>query len=142
VTEKELTAGIEKLFLETGIAPSEVDYINAHGTGTILGDSEESIALEKVFNEKGYSPYVSSLKGHLGHTLGASAALELIVCLEMIKKGCLVPTKNLKNPDPKCGNINNLKEFKNIKPNLIMKESFAFGGINSILLFRSYDNGN
>ena len=99
------------------------------------------MALEKIFNGKGYTPYVSSLKGHLGHTLGASAALELIVCLEMIKKGCLVPTKNLKNPDEKCGNINYLKEFKTARPNLIMKDSFAFGGINSILLLRSHDNG-
>lgn len=142
VTEKELTVGIERLFLETGISPSEVDYINAHGTGTILGDTEESKALENIFNKNGYSPYVSSLKGHLGHTLGASAALELIVCLEMIKKGSLVPTKNLKNPDPKCGQLNYLKDYKKAELNLIMKDSFAFGGINSIILLRSYDNGN
>jgi 3-oxoacyl-[acyl-carrier-protein] synthase II len=142
VTEKELAAGIEKLFLETGISVAEVDYVNAHGTGTILGDAEESVALEKVFNAKGYHPYVSSLKGHLGHTLGASAALELIVCLEMIKKGRLVPTKNLNNPDPKCGSINYLKEYNTVRPHLIMKNSFAFGGINSILLVRSYDNGS
>ncbi len=141
VTETELTAGIERLLLDTGISPAEIDYVNAHGTGTIVGDTEESIALENVFNKKGCSPYVSSLKGHLGHTLGASAALELIVCLEMIKEGRLVPTKNLKNPDPKCGIINYLKEFKQAKPNLIMKNSFAFGGINSIILLRSYDNG-
>jgi 3-oxoacyl-[acyl-carrier-protein] synthase II len=139
-TEKELVAGLKRFFIETGISPSEIDYINAHGTGTILGDSEESIALEKVFNAKGYHPFVSSLKGHLGHTLGA--ALELIVCLEMFKKGRLVPTKNLKNPDPKCGNINYLKEFKTVKANLIMKDSFAFGGINSILLLRSYNCGD
>ncbi|NLW48159.1 MAG: beta-ketoacyl-[acyl-carrier-protein] synthase family protein [Firmicutes bacterium] len=141
VTEKELTAGIERLFLDTGISPAEVDYINAHGTGTIVGDSEESSALENVFTKNGYAPYVSSLKGHLGHTLGASAALELIVCLEMMKKGYLVPTKNLSKPDPKCGKINYLKEYKKVKPNLIMKNSFAFGGINSIILLRSYDNG-
>ncbi|HBF36837.1 MAG TPA: beta-ketoacyl-[acyl-carrier-protein] synthase family protein [Firmicutes bacterium] len=142
VTESDLVAGIERILLETGIALGDIDYINAHGTGTIQGDSEESLALEKVFNAKGYTPYVSSLKGHLGHTLGASAALELIVCLEMMKKGCLVPTKNLENPDPNCGNINYLKEFKAVKPRLIMKDSFAFGGINSILLLRSYENGN
>lgn len=140
VTEKELVAGIERLFKETGIDPAEVDYINAHGTGTIIGDMEESIALEKVFNKKGHNPYVSSLKGHLGHTLGASAALELIVCLEMIREGCLVSTKNLNSPDPECGKINYLKEYKKVKPNLIMKNSFAFGGINSIILLRSYVN--
>ena len=100
------------------------------------------LTIEKVFNGRGYRPYVSSLKGHLGHTLGASAALELIVCLEMIRRGCLVPTKNLEHPDPKCGDINYLQEFKSVRPKLIMKDSFAFGGINSILLLRSYEDGN
>jgi 3-oxoacyl-[acyl-carrier-protein] synthase II len=142
VTEKDLAAGMEKLFFESGCSPAEVDYINAHGTGTILGDAEESIALEKVFNQQGYHPYISSLKGHLGHTLGASAALELIVCLEMIKQGSLAPTKNLQNIDPKCGNLNYLQDFKDVRPKLIMKDSFAFGGINSILLLRSYVDGD
>lgn len=142
VSGKDLEIGMERLFLETGISPSEVDYINAHGTGTILGDAEESLAIEKVFNQNGFCPYVSSLKGHLGHTLGASAALELILCLEMMQKEQLVPTRNLENPDPKCGNINYLREFKSMRPRLIMKDSFAFGGINSILLLRSYDNGH
>ncbi len=141
VTEKDLIMGIERLISETEVSPSEIDYINAHGTGTIIGDKEESLAIETVFNSKGYHPYVSSLKGHLGHTLGASAALELIVCLEMIQKGSLVPTKNLVNPDPGCGKINYLQEYKTIQPRLIMKNSFAFGGINSILLLRSYKNG-
>jgi 3-oxoacyl-[acyl-carrier-protein] synthase II len=139
VTGDGLLFGMERFFLETGFSPADVDYINAHGTGTILGDSEESIALEKAFNVRGYHPYVSSLKGHLGHTLGASAALELIVCLQMIHQERLVPTKNLQNPDPKCGDINYLKEFRAVRPNLIMKNSFAFGGINSILLLRSYE---
>lgn len=142
VTEKDLVAGIERLFMETGISPSEVDYINAHATGTIQGDLEESFALEKVFSAKGLNPYVSSLKGHLGHTLGASASLELILCLEMIAKGRLIPTKNLDTPDPKCGKINYLQEYKNIRPKLIMKNSIAFGGINSIILLRSYANGD
>jgi 3-oxoacyl-[acyl-carrier-protein] synthase II len=142
VTEKELITGVERLFNETGISPAEVDYINAHGTGTVIGDIAESLALEKVFNAAGYQPYVSSLKGHIGHTLGASAALELIVCLEMLKQGRLAPTKNLQNIDPKCGNVNYLQDFKDVRPKLIMKDSFAFGGINSILLLRSYVDGD
>lgn len=141
VTERDLAVGIEGFFEETGIPLSEVDYINAHGTGTILGDVEESLALEKVFEAKGYHPYVSSLKGHLGHTLGASAALEFILCLAMLHKGCLVPTRNLQNPDPKCGKINYLQAYKRLTPRLIMKDSFAFGGINSILLLRGYEHG-
>jgi 3-oxoacyl-[acyl-carrier-protein] synthase II len=142
VTEKELIAGAERLFNETGVAPAEVDYINAHGTGTIMGDIAESLALERVFNAAGCRPYVSSLKGHIGHTLGASAALELIICLEMMGRGRLVPTKNLHNIDPKCGKINYLQEFRDARPQLIMKDSFAFGGINSILLLRSYADGD
>ncbi len=142
VTDKDLITGIERLFSETGTSPGEVDYINAHGTGTIMGDSEESAALEQVFNARGYNPYVSSLKGHIGHTLGASAALELIMCIQMIKKGRLVPTKNLITPDENCGKINYLQNFIDFKPGLIMKDSFAFGGINSILLLRSYNNGD
>lgn len=141
VAEKELIVGIHQLFERTGIAPAEVGYINAHGTGTLLGDSAESRALEKVFSIKGYHPYVSSLKGHLGHTLGASAALELIVCLEMLNRGRLIPTKNLHNPDPNCGRLNYLQEFIDNKVNLIMKDCFAFGGINSILLLRRYECG-
>ena len=142
VLEKELSAGIERLLSDCGVSYSEVDYINAHGTGTVMGDSEESKAIESVFNAKGYNPYISSLKGHIGHTLGASGALELIVCLEMMERGRLVPTKNLENPDENCGKINYLRDFKDIKPRLIMKDSFAFGGINSILLLRSYNNGS
>lgn len=142
VTENELIIGLERLFTESNISPAEIDYVNAHGTGTILGDAEESLALERVFTAKGRLPYVSSLKGHLGHTLGASAALEMILCLEMIRKGCLVPTKNLKSPDLKCGDINYLKEYKKCNPRVIMKNSFAFGGINSILLLRSYEDGH
>ena len=68
VTEKELVFGIERLLADTGIAHSEIDYINAHGTGTIVGDCEESKALETIFNTRGLTPYVSSLKGHIGHT--------------------------------------------------------------------------
>jgi 3-oxoacyl-[acyl-carrier-protein] synthase II len=142
VTEKELVAGMERFFGETCVSPAEVDYINAHGTGTIVGDLAESLALEKVFNAAGCGPYVSSLKGHIGHTLGASAALELIACLEMIRKGRLVPTKNLQNIDPHCGKLHYLQEFKDLRPRLIMKDSFAFGGINSILLLRSNVDGD
>ncbi|HOJ76848.1 MAG TPA: beta-ketoacyl synthase N-terminal-like domain-containing protein [Bacillota bacterium] len=142
VTEREIIIGLERLFRENNISLSDIDYINAHGTGTILGDIEESLALEDVFTKKGYSPYVSSLKGHFGHTLGASAALESIVCFEMLNRECLVPTKNLENPDERCGKINYLTDFKKLKIDLVMKNSFAFGGINAILLLRRYTNGD
>jgi len=141
VTEEDLIKGMERLFQESGFAPEEVDYINAHGTGTVLGDSEESKAIESFFKSRSLNPYVSSLKGHIGHTLGASASLELIVCLKMMEKGRLIPTKNLLNPDENCGDLNYLMDFVDFKPNLIMKNSFAFGGINTILLLRRYSYG-
>lgn len=138
VTEEELVLGMNRLFKESGVKPSEIDYVNAHGTGTFVGDSEESKAIEKVFDANGHHPYVSSLKGHIGHTLGASAALEMIASVDMMEKNRLIPTLNLKNPDPACGNINYLTDFVDKKADLIMKNSFAFGGINSILLLRRY----
>ncbi len=134
VTEEDLIDGMKRLFEESEISPEEVDYINAHGTGTTLGDSEESRAIEAFFNERGLNPYVSSLKGHIGHTLGASASLELIMCLKMMEKGRLIPTRNLKNPDENCGDINYILDFVDFETQLIMKNSFAFGGVNSILL--------
>ncbi|MEJ5285284.1 MAG: beta-ketoacyl-[acyl-carrier-protein] synthase family protein [Brevinematales bacterium] len=139
VLEEDMLAGMNRLFKESNISPEEIDYVNAHGTGTLFGDVEESKAIEIFFKEKGLSPYVSSLKGHIGHTLGASAALEVIMCLKMMEMNYLIPTRNLKNPDEKCGKNNYLMDFKKKNCNLIMKNSFAFGGVNSILLLRRYN---
>jgi len=87
---------------DAGIGPEDVDYINAHATATIHGDKEEAEAIREVF---GGSVPVSSLKGYMGHTLGASGAIELIASLIMMEKGCIYPTRNLESVSPDCGGI-------------------------------------
>ncbi len=118
---------------DAGVDPSVIGYINAHATGTIVGDSSEAGAIRQVF---GGSVPVSSLKGHLGHTLGASAALEVIASLRMMKDGKIIPTKNLDCPPEDCSGINHIVKQEDIGFNMFVKNSFGFGGINSVLIIK------
>jgi len=117
------------------VAPDQVDYINAHATATDIGDIAESQATLQVFGER---VPISSTKGHTGHTLGACGGLESAFCLAMMNGGFLVPTKNLDKPDPRCAPLRYLRnetvDAKNM--NIVMNNNFAFGGINTSLLFR------
>ena len=113
------------------VSPKEVDYINAHATATIQGDKEEASAIKKVLGD---SIPVSSLKGYIGHTLGASGALELIVSLAMMEKGIIYPTLNLDNVSPDCQGINHVMEAVSKDISIMVKNCFAFGGINSVLV--------
>ena len=113
---------------------TEVDYINAHGTSTPLGDIAETIALKKVFGE--LVPQISSTKSMTGHTLGAAGAIESIFCIKALNDGIIPPTINLDNPDPLCDLnytplISTDKEVK-----VAMNNSFGFGGTNSTLVFK------
>ena len=118
---------------QAGILPSDVDYISAHATGTTHGDAEEARAIRDLF---GNTTPASSLKGQIGHTLGASGAIELIASLKMAEKGELLPTFNLENVDPECAGINHLQEKKAEPVRILLKNSFAFGGINAVLVCR------
>ncbi len=119
-----------------GIKPSDVDYINAHATATELGDVHEAQAITEIFADHGVP--VSSLKGYMGHTLGASGALELIASVFMMCNGIILPTRNLENPDDAAKSLRHVTEIEKADLNIIMKNSFAFGGINTALLIRSY----
>jgi len=120
---------------DAGLAPDQVDYINAHATATDIGDIAESQATLQVFGER---VPISSTKGHTGHTLGACGGLESAFCMAMMNGGFLVPTKNLEKPDPRCAPLRYLRnetiDVKNM--NIVMNNNFAFGGINTSLLFR------
>lgn len=128
---------MERALQSAGISPGEVDYINAHATGTILGDAAEAKAIRKVFGEK--SVAVSSLKGHMGHTLGASGVLELTASLQMMERNKLIPTLNLENTGEDCHGIDCIDRISEAEINIIMKNSFAFGGINVVLILRRYN---
>ena len=113
---------------------SEIDYINAHGTSTPLGDIAETVALKKVFGTD--VPQISSTKSMTGHTLGAAGAIESIFCIKAINEGIIPPTINLDNPDPLCDlNFTPLVSSEK-KVEVAMNNSFGFGGTNSTLVFK------
>ena len=116
------------------IETSEIDYINAHGTSTPLGDIAETVALKKVFGTD--VPQISSTKSMTGHTLGAAGAIESIFCIKAINEGIIPPTINLDNPDPLCDlNFTPLVSSEK-KVKVAMNNSFGFGGTNSTLVFK------
>lgn len=118
---------------DAGVASSEVQYVNAHATGTILGDAAESAAIGSLFGDK---PRVSSLKGHMGHTMAASGALETIATISMMHNGLAIPTRNLINVAPDCSGISHLKQLEYGPVSIALKNNFALGGINTSIVLR------
>jgi 3-oxoacyl-[acyl-carrier-protein] synthase II len=116
-----------------GLSPADVDYISAHGTATRHGDEVEAQAIAEVFGD---TVPVSSLKGYIGHTLGASGALDLIVSLAVMEKGVIYPTLNLDTVDEACGGVAHVMEPLRRDVRVVMKNCFAFGGINASLVCR------
>ena len=114
-----------------GLEPKNVSYVNAHATGTVQGDIAESKAIAMLF---GQNTPVSSMKGHMGHTMAASGTLESIVCACMLQENVLIPTKNLEALDPACGDVLYLQEITRAPVDVIMKNNFALGGINCSLV--------
>ena len=128
--------GMEKVMLgalkDAGLTPKDVDYVNAHGTATAIGDVAESRAIERVV---GRDVPVSSLKGHFGHLMGACGVVESIACLGMMRDGQLVPTLHLDEVDDNCAPLAYLKGIpRPSRAQTILKNSFAFGGINASLV--------
>lgn len=129
--KKSIASCLRQALASANVSSNEVDYINAHATATIQGDKEEASAIKEVL---GNSTPVSSLKGYIGHTLGASGALELIVSLAMMEKGIIYPTLNLDNVSSDCQGINHVIEPVSKDISIMVKNCFAFGGINSVLV--------
>ncbi len=119
---------------DAGLAPGAVGYVNGHGTATEHGDIAESQATHAVF---GTGVPFHSLKGHFGHTLGACGALEAWLGIEMIREGWLCPTANLDNVDPRCAALDYIqREPRRLDVEHFMSNNFAFGGLNTSLIFR------
>ena len=124
---------------EAGIKPENVDYINAHGTSTHLNDSGETLAVKTAFGEASKTLPVSSIKGNVGHLLGAAGAVEAIATVKAIETGLIPPTINYKVPDEECDldvvpNVPRKKELT-----YAMSNSLAFGGHNGSLIFKKYE---
>jgi 3-oxoacyl-[acyl-carrier-protein] synthase II len=121
---------------DAGLSPSDVGYVNAHGTSTPINDRVEAIALRKVLGEDG--PPVSSCKGAVGHTLGAAGAIEALACVEALRRGALPPTLGLEDIDPECA-ADHIAGAPREAPDLkvAMSNSFAFGGQNATLVLQA-----
>lgn len=120
---------------DAGINAEDVDYVSAHATGTKVGDAAEAAAIRSVLGDK---VPVSSLKGHLGHTLGASGALELAAVHGMMQNGIVLPTRNLEQVDD-CAGILLPRQLMDHKVRVCIKNSIAFGGVNASLVCKSVD---
>jgi 3-oxoacyl-[acyl-carrier-protein] synthase II len=117
------------------VAPEQVDYVNAHATATEQGDVAECAAIAALF---GPAIPVSSLKGHLGHAMAASGTLELAACVEMMRRGLLVPTLNLEEVDPLCAGVLHPRGVTEQPIHTVIKNNFALGGVNSSIVLRRY----
>ena len=121
---------------DAGLPASAITYVNAHGTGTQHGDVAESLATAQVFGSR--IP-ISSLKSYMGHTLGACGALEAWASIEMLREGWFAPTINLKRIDPACAELDYIRDTgRTLQGEYVMSNNFAFGGINTSLIFRKY----
>jgi len=129
-----MTAALNSARLE----PANVDYINAHGTATQVNDPIETNAVKTVFGERAYQTPVSSIKSMIGHSIGAAGALEAIACIMAINAGIIPPTINLDKPDPKCDLDYVPHTAREKELNVVMSNSFAFGGQNCTLIFQKF----
>ncbi|MBY6064352.1 beta-ketoacyl-ACP synthase [Pseudidiomarina sediminum] len=136
-TAATMEIAIRQALADAQLEPAQIGYVNAHGTATERGDIAESQATANVFGER--MP-ISSLKSYLGHTLGACGAIEAWASIEMMNEGWFAPTLNLTDIDPECGALDYIVETpKHLQTDLIMSNNFAFGGINTSLIFKRWN---
>ena len=125
---------ISNALADARVSPADIDYINAHATGTVLGDAAETLAIKQVFGERAHRIPVSSTKPFHAHALGASGAIEMAICALALEHDYLPPTLNLKQPDPECDLDHIPKEGRRARVNHVLSNSFGFGGINASIV--------
>ena len=128
---------LEAALADSGLAPGDIDYVNAHGTATAEGDPVEVAALRAVFGERAARLPVSASKSMHGHQLGAAGAVEAIVTVLALREQVLPPTANLTNLDPACAGVDHVLAARNQTVRAALSNSFAFGGSNAVLAFRA-----
>ncbi|AIQ63918.1 3-oxoacyl-ACP synthase [Paenibacillus stellifer] len=124
---------------DAGIAPEDIDYINAHGTSTPVGDKSETTAIKMALGDHAYKVAVSSTKSMTGHLLGAAGGVEAIICGLSLNKGKIAPTINLDNQDPECDLDYVPNTPREADLNIVMSNSFGFGGHNATVILKKYN---
>jgi 3-oxoacyl-[acyl-carrier-protein] synthase II len=127
---------------DAGLLTSEIDYINAHGTSTPLNDKSETAAIKTVFGEQAYEVPISSTKSMTGHLLGASGAVEALICTQTLQTGILPPTINYETPDPECDLDYVPNTARPWEVQRVMSNSFGFGGHNASIILGKYIKGD
>ena len=130
---------MQRALKNAGLQPTDIQYINAHGTSTPVGDRIETMAIKKVFGDHAYKLAVSSTKSMTGHLLGAAGGLEGAICALVVKHGILPPTINYETPDPDCDLDYVPNKAREQKVTHVVSNSFGFGGTNATLIFSRHE---
>lgn len=131
---------MQEAIKDAGIAPEEIDYINAHGTSTYYNDKYETMAIKTVFGEHAHKLAVSSTKSMTGHLLGAAGGIEAIFSILAIKEGVIPPTINIQTPDEECDLDYVPDEARRQELNYVLSNSLGFGGHNATLIFKNINH--
>ncbi len=133
------TRSMQNALRSAGLEPESIDYVNAHGTSTPLGDPEECRAIKMALGDHSKKVMVSSTKSMHGHLLGAAGAVESIACIKALNEGVIPPTRNLAQPDPECDLDFVPNEPREAKITYAMNNSFGFGGQNATLIYKKFE---
>jgi len=137
-SEDGITRCMQNALKETGVSPEEVNYISAHGTGTVQNDLNECAAIKNVLGEATKKVAASSIKSMLGHCMGAASGIEAISCCLAVSEDIMPPTINYQTPDPDCDIDCVPNEARRAKVNIALNNAYAFGGNNSCVVFKKY----
>jgi nodulation protein E len=133
-----MSRAMQEAMADAKLAPNDIQYVNAHGTGTAANDASETQALHKVFGDHAKNLAISSTKSMIGHALGAAGALELVATMMAIRDGIAPPTIGYLGPDPACDLDYVPNKARMININNAMSNSFAFGGLNAVLAVKKF----
>jgi nodulation protein E len=134
--EDGMVRAVEAALADGGLSPEDIQYVNAHGTGTATNDAAETHVIKHVFGRYAGKLAISSCKSMIGHALGAAGGLELVATLMAIKEELVPPTINYLGPDPACDLNYVPNEARALQINAALSNSFAFGGLNAVLAVR------
>jgi len=134
-----MTRVMQRALKDARLNPTDIQYINAHGTSTPVGDRIETIAIKAVFGDQAHKVAVSSTKSMTGHLLGAAGGLETAICALVVKNSILPPTTNYETPDPECDLDYIPNKARPMKVQHVLSNSFGFGGTNASLILSSHE---